>query len=169
MKRNIPMILLLIAPYALAGIFIFHSNIFFHASGLSCLLIFLPNMIYAFLLPRSGCTETRLLFWNMLLKLCNIPVFLLTFFLGLAGMAVLFLAIPILILLAVFDYSLLLPSTMFGISGLVKAYRSHKISAAAVLIHIIMQFTFCLDVFSSVWLYVSLRKKEKNAVIVRQQ
>lgn len=167
MKKSIPMILLLIMPYVLIGSFIFQSSLFFNVWKLSYLFVFLPNMIYAFILPRLGYTENQLLFWNMLLKLCNIPIFCLIFPFGLAAMGVFFMAIPILLFLVLFDYSLLLPSTMFGISGLLKAYRAHKISAATLIINIIMQFTFCLDVCSSVYLYISLRKKNKSAVTLQ--
>ncbi len=157
MKKNIPMVLLLITPYVLLGIVWKQglTDVVPAAWGLACLLIFLPNMAYAFLLLRMGYSEKQLLFWNMLLKLCNIPIYGLVFLMGvLMGVF----AIPILIFLVLFDYSLLLPSTMFGLSGLLKAYEVRRISVATLVVHIIMQFMFCLDVCSSVYLYLSLRK-----------
>ena len=36
-------------------------------------LIFIPNMIYAWLLPKLGYNEEKILFLNMVLKLCFIP------------------------------------------------------------------------------------------------
>lgn len=86
------------------------------------LLIFLPNMIYAFILPRRGYTPQQLLFWDMLLKLCNIPLYILVFIAGmlLAGTIIGLGLIPFFML---FDYLLLLPSTMYGVSGLRQAYK----------------------------------------------
>ena len=41
------------------------------------LLILFPNMIYAFVLKRCGYGYQKLFFWNMLIKLCNIPIYVL--------------------------------------------------------------------------------------------
>lgn len=50
------------------------------------LLILFPNMIYAFILKRCEYGHRKLFFWNMLLKLCNIPIYVLVFAVGvLAG------------------------------------------------------------------------------------
>ena len=121
------------------------------------LLIFAPAMVCAFLLPRGGWTARRLLFWNMVLKLCNIPFYIGVFFVGLmAGVFV----IPLLLPLILIDYSVLLPSTMFGLSGLLQARREGRIDTKALLIFGIMQFFFCLDVVSAICMYADARKWE---------
>lgn len=85
----------------------------------------------------------------------NIPVFaMIIFFVLLFNIFVLPMA-PFLIL---FDYTLLLPSSMYGVSGLIACCREGKLSKKALVINIIMQFTFCLDVFSAVYGYVKARK-----------
>ncbi len=154
--KKIPMIILMITPYIFLGI-ILNADVGYipPAWGFACLFVFLPNMIYAFILPKKGYTARQLLFWNMLLKVCNIPVYCVIFSLGLLmGVFI----IPLFVFLVLFDYSFLLPSTMFGVSGLLLAYRDNKISPAVFAINIIMQFMFCLDVCSSIYLYASLRK-----------
>ena len=90
--------------------------------GFIVLLAFLPAMVCAF--AERGWTARRLLFWNMVLKLCNIPFYIGVFF---AGMMMSVFVIPLLPFLALFDYSVLLPSTMYGLSGLLQARREGKI------------------------------------------
>lgn len=162
MKKRILMIALLVMPYILVGsVYITKSADHVPVAWLMmCLFVFLPNMLYAFLLPRMGYTERQLFFWNMLLKICNIPIYCLVFLMGVVMTAF---VLPILYLpiLVFFDYSLLLPSTMYGISGLWRAYQERMISRNVLIIHVIMQFMFCLDVCSSVYLYVSMRKAKK--------
>ena len=73
--KKVPMILLLIAPYAI--VFLCDQTGLDFSIGLwiySALLTF--NMVYAFLLPRLGFRVKQLLFWNLLLKLWNIPLVL---------------------------------------------------------------------------------------------
>lgn len=162
--KKIPMLLLLAAPYAMLGgaalAFAGRRTWFALLSwALAFLLVFLPNMVYAFVLPRKGYAQRQLLFWNMLLKLCNIPFYVLVF---LMGMMMSVFVIPLLPILVLVDYTVLLPSTMYGVSGLLQARRARGISKKALLFHGIMQFMFCLDVCSAVWLYVSLRRAEKK-------
>lgn len=156
MKR-IPMLLLLAAPYIFIAACAAKGTIAFLTWILLCVLIYLPNMIYAFILPRMGYGGRQLLFWSLLLKVMNIPVFaMIIFFVLLFNIFVLPMA-PFLIL---FDYTLLLPSSMYGVSGLIACCREGKLSKKALVINIIMQFTFCLDVFSAVYGYVKARKKQ---------
>ena len=162
MKEELPLALLLAAPYAmLAGgiVLLSHGKPWMALAlwGLIVLLVFAPGMLRAFLLPRRGWTARRLLFWNMVLKLCNIPFYIGVFFVGLmAGVFV----IPLLPFLALIDYSVLLPSTMFGLSGLLQARRERRIDTKALLIFGIMQFFFCLDVVSAICMYADARKWE---------
>ena len=162
MKEKLPLALLLAAPYALlAGsiVLLSHGKPWMALAlwGLIVLLVFAPGMIRAFLLPRRGWTARRLLFWNMVLKLCNIPFYIGVFFVGLM-MSVF--VIPLLLPLILIDYSVLLPSTMFGLSGLLQARREGRIDTTALLIFGIMQFFFCLDVVSAICMYADARKWE---------
>ena len=69
------MLLLLIAPYGFLGSCLLQTT---EDTGGSLLPVFalfgvvlLCNMVYAFLLPRLGFDGRRILFWNLLLKLCK--------------------------------------------------------------------------------------------------
>ena len=117
------------------------------------LLILLPNMVYAFVVKRRGYGCRELFFWNMLIKLCNIPIYILVFAVG-VFMGLMILGIMLIPFLVIFDYSLLLASTMYGISGLSVLVKSGKASKAEIVINGICQFLFVLDVASAVYLYV---------------
>ena len=153
------MILLLIAPYVLIGSYLLEWPITTDSiSDIGFVLfvtVLLLNMIYAFMLPRLGFEGKQILFWNMLLKLCNIPVFLLVFLIVLLTHVLILPLIPILFL---FDYFLLLPSTMYGISGMLSCYKSRKLSLTTLIVNSVAQFIFCVDVFSAVYCYIKVRK-----------
>lgn len=167
--KKIPMIIMFITPYVVA--FMLSSE---NATSLSIgasLILFvtvsLLNMVYAFILPRLGYTGEQLLFWNMLLKLCNIPVFLAVFFIC---MLLHIFILPLIFVLIFFDYLLLLSSTMYGVSGLVRCFNEGKLTRTTLIINVIAHFLFCWDVISAVYCYVKFCKKgntikEKNYII----
>lgn len=151
--KKIPMLLMIAAPYVFIGICVEKGlgSEAFTMWKVLCVLVYLPNMIYAFILPKLHCDGKQLLFWSMLLKLFNIPVYILVILIVLLLHILILPLIPFLIL---FDYTLLLPSSMYGISGIVMSRAEGRMSKKAAVIHIIMQFMFCLDVFSAVYCYV---------------
>lgn len=120
MKR-VPMILLLIAPYAIVFLCDQTGLDFSIGFGIyGALLAF--NMVYAFLLPRLGLSGKQILFWNLLLKLCHIPLILLilvfTLVMMLAGGEGIRDEAPSMVLIALLlCYLIQVSSAMFGISG----------------------------------------------------
>ena len=138
--KKVPMIILLLAPYVflLICIGICMAEKGFTADAIEMIgwtflgmfrLILFPNMIYAFILKRFGYGHRKLFFWNML--------------------------IPFLV---IFDYLLLLPSTMYGVSGLRSLSKTGKASKAGIMINGICQFLFVFDVVSAAYLYIRFRK-----------
>ena len=138
--KKVPMIILLLAPYVFLficiGICMAEKG--FTAAAIEMigwtflgmfLLILFPNMIYAFILKRFGYGHRKLFFWNM-----QIPF------------------------LVIFDYLLLLPSTMYGVSGLRSLSKTGKASKAGIVINGICQFLFVFDVISAAYLYIRFRK-----------
>lgn len=137
--KKVPMIILLLAPYVflLICIGICMAEKGFTADAIEMigwtflgmfLLILFPNMIYAFILKRFGYGHRKLFFWNML--------------------------IPFLV---IFDYLLLLPSTMYGVSGLRSLSKTGKASKAGIMINGICQFLLVFDVISAAYLYIRFR------------
>lgn len=164
--KKVPTILLLLVPYAFIAVFLNFglTKDVFLLWPILWLVICLPNMVYAFLLPRLGATPRQLLFWDMVLKLCNIPIFAGVF---LIALLLNIMVIPLLPFLMLFDYSLLLPSSMYGISGIWQNYQKGKFSAVETAVNIILHFFFCADVFSSIYCYLRGRKvSQSNASLI---
>ena len=71
--KKAPMILLLIAPYAIVVVCSqLELDLVIGICGYAGLILF--NMVYAFRLPGLGFNGKQILRWNLLLKLCNIPL-----------------------------------------------------------------------------------------------
>lgn len=113
-----------------------------------------------FFLPRLGYNGKQILFWDRLLKLCNIPVFLAMFTIGMfmvmlkvdgAGTAMFCLS-----------YLLLLSSTIFGVSGLIRSYKEGIFSGKTLIIHLIAHFIFFTDVVSAICCYAKTLKNESE-------
>ena len=85
--KKVPMIALLIVPYATL-IICYQANLDITVGLCVYGALLLFNMVYAFLLPRLGFKVKQILFWNLLLKLCNIPLILLIFVVTLVMMMV---------------------------------------------------------------------------------
>lgn len=169
-QGTLPMILLLLVPYlfvAIFGMMLFYEGfsntvlgIALGIYGIICLTIFLPNMPYAFILPKKGYTAKRILFWDMILKICNIPIYIIVFLNGLM-LAITPMGFLFIFVLVIFDYILLLPSTMYGVSGLIQAYKKDLVTKQRFIIHAILHFMFCLDVVSAVISYYSVKNEKE--------
>lgn len=166
--KKLPMIALLIAPYIfiLAVVIICVKEGGFTANALGyigygylimLIVVLMPNMVYAFVLRRNGYGQRELFFWNMILKISHIPIYILVFAVGVfMGMMILgMMLIPFLVL---FDYSLLLASSMYGISGLFCVSKKGLLSKKHAILCGICQFVFVLDVVSAVYLFGKFRK-----------
>ena len=90
------------------------------------------------------------------LKLCNIPVYLGVFLIGMMTAPFAGMVLPLLFL---FDVSLLLPSSMYGLSGILRARREGCLSVRAAAVCAVLMFLFCLDVFSAVFCYLRVRRR----------
>ena len=134
-------------------------------------LIFIPNMIYAWLLPKLGYNEEKILFLNMVLKLCFIPFNLIIFLLPIYALflpigflvLIMVLGTPLGIFLIIFVYLCLITTSMYGIRGLWQAYKKKKITKGFMIVNMVMHLFFILDVISSVIIYttVKMRSEEK--------
>jgi len=152
--KKIPMILLLLAPYAIVSIYYMASldmTIGIYLYGF--LIIF--NFVYAFLLPKLGFSSKQILSWNLALKLSNIPVILLILLVTLIVMMVggknlANEAFNIVLVAIGICYILQLSSSMFGISGYICYYKEKRIETSQLLILSILQFIPIVALFSSI-------------------
>jgi hypothetical protein len=170
MKKHFPVKLLLIMPYlcilfGVLGIqFIgelpseWEARIFMLlCNGIG--LIILANLIYPFVIANRGVSSTVLLFWNLILKLCYIPIHIMIILFGITSYEDP-MGIYIVIFLVLIDYLLLLSTSMYGVSGLLQARREGNISTLIAAINIILHFFFCTEVISAVVMYMTVKGKD---------
>ena len=100
---------------------------------------------------------------NMVIKLVHIPAYVLIFVLGLAFMVTIF-TFAITIILVIFDMMTIFMTGLIGLSGVIRACCEKKISIKSAIIHGILQFVFCLDVFSAVIAYRKVKKSSQDDV-----
>ena len=160
--KKLPMILLLIAPYAIY--FLCDCTNMDFAIGL-CIygVILVLNMVYAFLIPKLEFSGKQLLFWNLLIKLCHIPlvviILLVVLMTSLIGGEAMRDAVPSMILIAFAGcYMLQLSSAMFGISGFLWLYRNDRLTRKDVAFCTAAQLIPIADVLGSVVCYFMFRK-----------
>ena len=163
MMKKIPMILLLSAPYLI--LFAYYQTPMDVTIPLCIYGVFLIfNMVYAFLLPRLGFNGKQILFWNMLLKLCNIPLVMLIRVSTLVllmiggknlpngGWSMVGIALVIVFLVR-------LSSAMFGISGLRWFRRCGKLSRSGAVAWSAVQLIPCVDVIGAILCCIRLRRE----------
>lgn len=164
--KKVPMILLLIAPYAI--LFLCDQTGLDFSIGLwiySALLAF--NMVYAFLLPRLGFKAKQLLFWNLLLKLCHIPLILLILLVTLitslvGGEGIRDEASSMVLIALQLCYLIQVSSAIFGISGFWWCRKYGTLSKVGVIASSIAQFIPCVDVIGSILCYIMFRKEGQS-------
>ncbi len=159
MKR-IPPLALLVMPYLVLAL-IMDQGLSAACLGLVMAIfggVAALNLVWALLAVRLGFSARQLVFWNLLLKLCHIPFYLLVFAMGVLLNVMI---IPLLPILAAMDYLLLLSSSLYGVRGLRLAQKQGLLSPPAAWVCIALQFFFCLDVASALYSWLRLRKKAK--------
>lgn len=166
--KIVPMIALLIVPYATL-IICYQTNLDI-TIGLcvyGALLLF--NMVYAFLLPRLGFNGKQILFWNLLLKLCHIPLILLilvfTLVMTMVGGEGIRDEASSMVLIALLSCCLIrISSAMFGISGFRWCRKYGALSKAGVIASSIVQFIPRVDVIGSILCYIMFRKEGQPTI-----
>lgn len=171
MKKRIIPILMIMYPYLWLLLVVFMprsdgNGEIYRIFYWSIVIVFIANIIYPFIMIKNRERSSVILFWDILPKLLNIPIYIMFFFIATVFM-ILPLGFMIALTIAVFDYIILIPSSMYGVIGLIQAKREGKISKTSMIINIIFHFCFCLDVISAVVMYIKLRKK-KNSTLYKQ-
>lgn len=161
--KKLPMLLLMLVPYSIL-ILCSQTNMDF-STGLTIYgAIFAFNAVYAFRMPRLGFNGKQLLFWNLLMKLCNVPLVLLillvTLITSLIGGDAIRSDVPSMVLIALLScYFLQLSSAMFGISGFLWYHKYGALSKAGMIASAIVQLIPCIDVIGSILCYIMFRKE----------
>ena len=111
----------------------------------------------AVFLTRGRWTHRELALANMLMKLIHIPAYVLWFGLGLA---MLLFAGPILAF--VMDAMAIALSGLVGLAAVLRCRAEGRLTRKAAVVNGFLQFVFCADVFSAVWVFYKSRKREER-------
>lgn len=162
-------LLLLLAVYGGSGlfaVFLDSNDAAFFIWTASVLIFGAANVVNA-ILDRGEGAPRRLAFWNMLLKLCTIPFYLIVFVGGMTisiAMAVvpgLIFGLPIVVaVLAAIDYGLLLFTSSYGIAAAVRAGTRGVVTDTSAIVLCVLHLLFVADVVAAIVLYVKIRKAE---------
>lgn len=76
--------------------------------------------------------------------------------------ALIFVIPAIILILFLLDVCLMVTTSMYGVSALVQAAGKKEVSKLYACIHVILHLLFVTDVVSAVWVYIKMRKLERN-------
>lgn len=133
------------------------------------LVVYVASIINAFLYKGKNRIYELALF-DMLIKLIHIPFYIMVFVIGIlsffiAVVPALVLVAPIMIfILFVIDALLMLTSSTYGISALLKASKAGMVSRTFMIVNIILHCFFVTDIISSVIIFIRLRHRSKASV-----
>lgn len=164
--KKLPILLLLTVPYAVLVV-CYQANWDFSIGLCIYGAVLAFNLVYAFWMPRLGFNGKQILLWNLLLKLCNIPLVLLilvfTLVMTVVGGEGLRDKLPSMVGIAFLSCWLLqLSSAMFGISGFRWCRKYGKLSTAGMIASSVVQFIPCVDVLGSIICYIMFRKEGQS-------
>ena len=98
---------------------------------------------------------------NMTVKLLHIGHYVTMFLFAISGALLLFL-FPMLAAIAfVVDVMTITLSGIVGLSGVVRCRMEGRLTTGAAIVNGILQFMFCVDVFSAVWVFYKSGKREE--------
>lgn len=173
MKKLIPFIIIGTAPYLLFGFFAMLFGGGFNALGVQtegfyaivlCLILFFfvgiaISLITAILALTKKWDSESLIFANMLVKLIQIPAYVLIFALGIVSMLTIF-TFAFVIVYFLFDCMSVFMTGMIGMAGAVRANKEGKLTKASIVWFSIFSYIFCVDVIIAVIMF----KKSKKSV-----
>ena len=138
-------------------------GLFLAAYSVLTVLFYCLNIWNAFAFQGS---KRQLAYYDMAVKLLHIPFYLGVFVIGIISLFVmvvpvfLFLSPILMLVLAGVDFFLMLTSSMYGISAVVRLLKEHEISKKSAVFYILCHVVFVADVISAVCLYRKCRDKE---------
>jgi len=92
------------------------------------IVIVLINVIWLIYQTASGMSAQKLLFWNMLIKLCYIPVFFFAFLAMLAGFATFLVGgIAMVIAMALIMLVFFIPPCFYGVCGCISCGKGRHV------------------------------------------
>jgi hypothetical protein len=160
----------MVYPYIiiLGLISIFSGGELFHDDGMIMLLgvpiwgviALILAIIISIIIKVKKVSAEKILRLNMMIKVVQIPAYIVIFFLGLACMITIF-TMLVTILLIILDCLTILTTGIIGAASVARARKEKILSTGEAVAVGIFQFLFCADVISAVILYIGIAKKKK--------
>lgn len=120
--------------------------------GLVCAVVILTLSAWR----RWAGWEAALL--SMAVKLAQIPAYLVFFWVGLSGLAMVQFA-AVTMIVWVLDLFTIGISGLAGLAAVLRCRAEGRLTTKAAVLNGILQFIFCADVFSAVWVYQKSKEK----------
>ncbi len=139
----------------LFGDIIFATLPFFIIIGLITIIC---NVVFIVLSFKRKWQAKEIAKYNMIVKLCQIPAYIIIFILALISLIVPFLFILALFFL-LFDCCTIILSGTIGLTASIRAYQEKTLSMEKTILFAFMQFIFVLDVAFSIIMFCNLNKK----------
>ena len=167
MKRFLLLIPVMIQPYillfALYSIFINQYIVerFFGGNGLWLLFVIFVTIVISFictLVYMPFCLAKGWAFFNMLIKLVQIPAYLAIFVLGVLFFLTIF-TYAFSVFFVLFDCITIFLTGLVGLTANLRLYKERKCSGSFAALNSVCQFVFCIDVISAVIVYICSRKE----------
>ena len=149
---------------------VFHGNaiILLIALSLYCLLAAVISILGFVISIRMGWDCFSLVKSAMIVKLMQVPAYILIFVLSVLLATTIF-TIPFSIGLFLIDCLTLYLTGLVTIAAAVNAVRQDKIKSTEALLIIILQFIFCVDIVASIAFYARLKAYMTNVSMCRVQ
>ena len=98
---------------------------------------------------------------NMLIKLLSIPAYIMIFIIGILCFITIFTFVVSFILI-ILDCMAILLSGLIGVCAIKRCYDNKAISSKEMILHSILQFIFCVDIISSIIVFIKAKKAKKQ-------
>ncbi len=145
---------------------VFDSNALYLIAALLlyCLLTGVLSIVFFFVSIYKKWDAISLAKTSMIMKLAQIPAYVLIFALGAVFVITIF-TIPFSIGLFVIDCLSVFMTGLFVISSVIATIRNDAFTLKEVIWVILLQFVFCADVISSVIFYIKLKRANQQQML----
>lgn len=149
---------------------VFNSNALYLIAALLlyCILTGMLSIVCFFVSIYKKWDAISLAKTAMVMKLAQIPAYVLIFALGVVFVITMF-TIPFSIGLFVIDCMSVFMTGLFAISSVIATIRNNTFTLKEVIWVILLQFVFCADVISSVIFYIKLKNARQTCALEKQQ
>jgi len=132
------------------GIFLMFLLIIAYIIAFICSIIFLIKNI------KLKVDSKKILHINMIIKLIQIPAYLLIFLIGLLCLITIF-TMGIIFILIIFNCMAIFLTGLIGLCGIIRGFFEKKLKLKYSVINAILQFIFCIDIISCIVTYRKIK------------